>query len=146
MLVLLLMILKISRERKNIDEFKVIENPPLVIPPDYNLLPPEQLSELWNTIDKRYSLKTGELECTEFLGISIRRTSTQIVYSMKNYCNEIATKLQQNKRRQVPKCLLGMGCMCDSPLCQNVFWGYSVCDLCFQHRARHLPLQTSRMN
>ena len=31
--------------RKNIDEFKVIENPPLVIPPNFNLLPPEQLSE-----------------------------------------------------------------------------------------------------
>ena len=30
--------------RKNIDEFKVIENPPLVIPPDFNLLPPEQIS------------------------------------------------------------------------------------------------------
>jgi hypothetical protein len=28
--------------RKNIDEFKVVENPPLVIPPDFNLLPPEQ--------------------------------------------------------------------------------------------------------
>tara|TARA_B100000965_G_C19160913_1_gene570287 strand:+ start:82 stop:603 length:522 start_codon:yes stop_codon:yes gene_type:complete len=31
--------------RKSIDEFKVVENPPLVIPPDFNLLPPEQLSE-----------------------------------------------------------------------------------------------------
>ena len=31
--------------RKNIDEFKDVENPPLVIPPDFNLLPPEQLSE-----------------------------------------------------------------------------------------------------
>lgn len=31
--------------RKNIDEFQVIENPPLVIPPDFNLLPPEQLKE-----------------------------------------------------------------------------------------------------
>ena len=31
--------------RKNIDEFTVVENPPLVIPPDFNLLPPEQLSE-----------------------------------------------------------------------------------------------------
>ena len=31
--------------RKKLDEFKVIENPPLVIPPDFNLLPPEQLSE-----------------------------------------------------------------------------------------------------
>ncbi|MDC0194791.1 DUF3035 domain-containing protein, partial [Alphaproteobacteria bacterium] len=31
--------------RKSIDEFKVVENPPLVIPPDFNLLPPEQLEE-----------------------------------------------------------------------------------------------------
>ena len=31
--------------RKNIDEFSVIENPPLVIPPDFNLLPPDQLEE-----------------------------------------------------------------------------------------------------
>ena len=31
--------------RKNIDEFQVVENPPLIIPPDFNLLPPEQLSE-----------------------------------------------------------------------------------------------------
>ncbi|MDC0232819.1 DUF3035 domain-containing protein [Pelagibacteraceae bacterium] len=31
--------------RKNIDEFSVIESPPLVIPPDLNLLPPDQLEE-----------------------------------------------------------------------------------------------------
>mgnify|MGYP001234487633 CR=1 FL=1 len=31
--------------RKNIDEFKIVENPPLIIPPDFSLLPPEQLSE-----------------------------------------------------------------------------------------------------
>ena len=31
--------------RKNIDEYKVVENPPLVIPPDFNLLPPEQLEK-----------------------------------------------------------------------------------------------------
>ena len=30
-------------ERKSIDELEVIENPPLVIPPDFNLLPPDQL-------------------------------------------------------------------------------------------------------
>ena len=29
--------------RKVIDEYAVIENPPLVIPPDFNLLPPEQM-------------------------------------------------------------------------------------------------------
>ena len=35
------------------------------------------------TIDQHYSLRTGDLECTEFLGISIRRTATQMIYSMK---------------------------------------------------------------
>ncbi len=29
--------------RKVIDEYTVVENPPLVIPPDFNLLPPEQM-------------------------------------------------------------------------------------------------------
>ena len=29
--------------RKNIDEYAVIENPPLVIPPDFNLMPPDQI-------------------------------------------------------------------------------------------------------
>ena len=29
--------------RKVIDEYAVVENPPLVIPPNFNLLPPEQM-------------------------------------------------------------------------------------------------------
>ena len=39
--------------RKNIDEFSIIENPPLVIPPDFNLLPPDQLEE--KNLDKTES-------------------------------------------------------------------------------------------
>ena len=39
--------------RKNIDEFTVIENPPLVIPPDFNLLPTDQLEE--KNLDKAES-------------------------------------------------------------------------------------------
>jgi len=37
--------------RKVIDEYAVIENPPLVIPPNFNLLPPEQIKskEIENT-------------------------------------------------------------------------------------------------
>ena len=31
--------------RKSPDEFQAIENPPLVIPPDYSLIPPDQLQE-----------------------------------------------------------------------------------------------------
>ena len=30
-------------ERKIIDEYNVVENPPLVIPPNFNLLPPDQI-------------------------------------------------------------------------------------------------------
>ena len=31
--------------RKSLDEFQIVENPPLVIPPDFNLIPPDQLEE-----------------------------------------------------------------------------------------------------
>ena len=31
--------------RKSPDEFQAIENPPLVIPPNYSLIPPDQLQE-----------------------------------------------------------------------------------------------------
>ncbi len=31
--------------RKSLDEFQVVENPPLVIPPDFHLLPPDQLEK-----------------------------------------------------------------------------------------------------
>ena len=31
--------------RKSIDEVKIVENPPLIIPPDFNLIPPNQLKE-----------------------------------------------------------------------------------------------------
>tara|TARA_Y100000768_G_C23911605_1_gene650251 strand:- start:5 stop:502 length:498 start_codon:yes stop_codon:yes gene_type:complete len=30
--------------RKQIDEYSVIENPPLVVPPNFNLLPPDQMN------------------------------------------------------------------------------------------------------
>ena len=30
-------------ERKVIDEYNIVENPPLVIPPNFNLLPPDQI-------------------------------------------------------------------------------------------------------
>jgi len=31
--------------RKSIDEYQSVENPPLVIPPDFNLIPPDKLKE-----------------------------------------------------------------------------------------------------
>ena len=42
--------------RKSIDEFQVIKNPPLVIPPDFNLLPPDQLKvKNIEDIDKEFA-------------------------------------------------------------------------------------------
>ncbi len=31
--------------RKSFDEYVVVENPPLIIPPDFDLIPPDQLEE-----------------------------------------------------------------------------------------------------
>ena len=31
--------------RKSVDEYNVVENPPLVIPPDFNLIPADQLEQ-----------------------------------------------------------------------------------------------------
>ena len=31
--------------RKSIDEYKAIKNPPLIIPPDFNLVDPDQLQQ-----------------------------------------------------------------------------------------------------
>ena len=45
--------------RKNIDEFSIIENPPLVMPPDFNLLPPDQLEE--KNLDKAESNLAKEI-------------------------------------------------------------------------------------
>ena len=44
--------------RKSVDEFTVIENPPLIIPPDFNLLPPDQLKEkiAGATANKNYNI------------------------------------------------------------------------------------------
>ena len=39
--------------RKSIDELQIVETPPLIIPPDFNLLPPNQLKEKnINDVDK----------------------------------------------------------------------------------------------
>ena len=32
--------------RKSFDEYVVVENPPLIIPPDFDLIPPDQLEEI----------------------------------------------------------------------------------------------------
>jgi len=57
--------------RKNIDEFKVIENPPLVIPPNFNLLPPEQLSEKNINKIKSRQIKLIKMKINKIYNVSI---------------------------------------------------------------------------
>ena len=69
--------------RKNIDEFKVVENPPLVIPPDFNLLPPEQLSE------KNINDVEGELAKEILFGLDEEGSDETIQLStMENIINQ----------------------------------------------------------
>ena len=86
--------------RKNIDEFTVIENPPLVIPPDFNLLPPEQLSE------KNIDDVESELAKEILFGLDVENDSNNIeVSTMENIlnqtnANEIDIKIRQEINEQ----------------------------------------------
>jgi len=83
--------------RKNIDEFKVIENPPLVIPPDFNLLPPEQLSE------KNINDAEGELAKEILFGLDEEGIDDTIQLStMENIINQInANEVDDSIRQEI---------------------------------------------
>ena len=83
--------------RKNIDEFKVVENPPLVIPPDFNLLPPEQLSE------KNINDVAGELAKEILFGLEEDNSNENIQLStMENIINQTnASEVDNNIRQEI---------------------------------------------
>ena len=83
--------------RKNIDEFNVIENPPLVIPPDYNLLPPEQLAE--KNIDNVESDLAKEI----LFGLNNDSDDDNLVVStMENILNQTkADQVSQSIRQEI---------------------------------------------
>mgnify|MGYP003949745461 FL=1 len=83
--------------RKNIDEFKVIENPPLVIPPDFNLLPPEQLSE------KNINEVEGELAKEILFGLDEDSTDENIQLStMETIINQTnASEVDDSIRQEI---------------------------------------------
>ena len=68
--------------RKNIDEFTVIENPPLVIPPDFNLLPPDQLKE--KNLDKAESDLAKEI----LFGLENETNNNVELSTMENILNK----------------------------------------------------------
>ena len=83
--------------RKNIDEFKVVENPALVIPPDFNLLPPEQLSE------KNINDVEGELAKEILFGLDEEDIDETIQLStMENIINQTnASEVDSGIRQQI---------------------------------------------
>ena len=83
--------------RKNIDEFKVVENPPLVIPPDFNLLPPEQLSE------KNINDVEGELAKEILFGLDEEGSDdTTQLSTMENIINQTnASEVDSSIRQEI---------------------------------------------
>ena len=83
--------------RKNIDEFKVIENPPLVLPPDFNLLPPEQLS------DKKIDDIESDLAKEILFGLDQESSKPNVTLStMENILNQSnANEIDNNIRREI---------------------------------------------
>ena len=83
--------------RKNIDEFKVVENPPLVIPPDFNLLPPEQLSE------KKIENIDGELAKEILFGLDEESNDKNLKLStMETIINQTnADEVNDNIREEI---------------------------------------------
>ena len=69
--------------RKSIDEFAVIENPPLIIPPDFNLLPPDQLE------DKNIENEESELAKEILFGLEDDNETSNLEFStMENILNQ----------------------------------------------------------
>ena len=83
--------------RKNIDEFKVVENPPLVIPPNFNLLSPELLSE------KNINDVEGELAKEILFGLDEEDSNdTTQLSTMENIINKTnASEVDSDIRQEI---------------------------------------------
>lgn len=84
--------------RKSIDEFQVVENPPLVIPPDFNLPSPDQLEE--KNID---NIESEFAEAILF-GLDENNIQTQIKLStMNKILSEIDLEMSSSIREEIDK-------------------------------------------
>ena len=81
--------------RKSLDEFSVVENPPLVIPPDFNLMPPEQLEEKkLNNVEKELAKEIlYGLENSENSNLEAQSTMNQILDATE--ANETDTNIRK---------------------------------------------------
>ena len=84
-------------ERKVIDEYNVVENPPLVIPPNFNLLPPDQLSE------KNIENAEGELAKEILFGLDQDNNNENVnVSTMENILNQTnSSEIDDSIRQEI---------------------------------------------
>jgi len=81
--------------RKSLDEFAVIENPPLIIPPDFNLLPPDQLE------DKNLENEESELAKEILFGLEDDTETNNLELStMENILNQSMAEGIDNSIRE----------------------------------------------
>ena len=83
--------------RKVIDEYKVVENPPLVIPPDFNLPPPDQIEA------KEIDDTDSELAKEILFGLEDNNNKVETDNSvMSDILNEVQTKnIDDNIRESI---------------------------------------------
>ena len=83
--------------RKVIDEYKVVENPPLVIPPDFNLPPPDQIEA------KEIDDTDSELAKEILFGLEDNNNKAETDNSvMSDILNEVQTKnIDENIRESI---------------------------------------------
>ena len=74
--------------RKVIDEYAVVENPPLVIPPNFNLLPPEQMASK--------DIEDTESELAKEILFGLEENNNQI-NSNNSLISEIVKETEANK-------------------------------------------------
>ena len=81
--------------RKVVDEYSVIENPPLVIPPNFNLLPPDQLKS------KKIEDVESDLAKEILFGLDASETSTESPSLINEIieqtgANEVSSNIREN--------------------------------------------------
>ena len=83
--------------RKVLDEYKVVENPPLVIPPDFNLPPPDQIEA------KEIDDTDSELAKEILFGLEDNNNKVETDNSvMSDILNEVQTKnIDDNIRESI---------------------------------------------
>ena len=81
--------------RKVIDEYSVIENPPLVIPPNFNLLPPEQI--------KSKDIEDTESELAKEILFGLDNDETQTEKSVSVLKEIVERKQLKTKKKNLNK-------------------------------------------